>query len=73
MSILRTAVAAANIAKAMARSPAVRAGVALAPVLLSPAVRAKARDAALSTAYDAGRVARTIVDKARMAVRSDRS
>ncbi|WP_374622150.1 hypothetical protein [Devosia sp.] len=73
MSILRTALAAANIAKAVVRSPAVRAGVALAPVLLSPAVRAKAREAALSTAYDAGRMARAVVDKARSTGRPDRS
>lgn len=65
MSILRTAVAAATLARTLAMHPAVQAGIALAPVLLTPAVKAKAREATLSTAYGAGQLARKIVDGTR--------
>ncbi len=65
MSILRTAVTAAAIARTVARHPAVQAGIALAPVLLTPAVKAKARDAALTTAYGAGVLARKLVNGTR--------
>ena len=65
MSILRTAVAAAVLARTVARHPAVQAGIALAPILLTPAIKAKARDAALSTAYEAGVLARKVVEGTR--------
>ena len=42
--------------------PAFQAGLALAPVLLTPEVKAKARDAVLAGAHGAGVVARRIVD-----------
>ena len=65
MSILRTAAVAATLAHRVARHPAVQAGIMLAPVLLTPEVKAKARDAALSTAYGAGVLARKLVDGTR--------
>ena len=65
MLLLRAAVGAASMARTLVMHPAGQAGIALAPVLLSPAVRAMARDATLSTAYGAGQLARKIVDGAR--------
>ncbi len=63
MSLVRTAMTAAALARTLARSPVVRAGIAAAPLLLTPQVKAKARDAALSTAYKAGVVARKILKR----------
>jgi hypothetical protein len=40
----------------------VRAGIAAAPLLLNPKVKAAAREATLSGAYRAGQLARRIVD-----------
>ena len=62
MSILRTATTAATVARTVLRSPAVRAGLALAPALLAnPVVRERARELTLGAAYGAGVVARRIV------------
>ncbi|MDB5538745.1 MAG: hypothetical protein JWQ89_472 [Devosia sp.] len=65
MSIIRTAVTAAALARTVIGHPMVRAGIAAAPLLLTPKVKAAARGAALTTAYRAGVVARKIVDSAR--------
>lgn len=63
MSVFRLAVTAAGVAVTLARHPAVRAGLRAAPLLITPAMREKAADAALSTAYRAGALARRIVPK----------
>jgi hypothetical protein len=62
MSIIRTAIAAATIARRVATHPVV---LAAAPVLLSPQVKEAARKATLSGAYKAGQLARKIVDSTR--------
>lgn len=62
MSIIRSAVTAAALARTMIAHPMVRASIAAAPLLLTPKVKAVAKDAALSTAYRAGVVARKIMD-----------
>ena len=62
MSIIRTAVTAAALARTMIAHPMVRAGIAAAPRLLTPKVKAAAKDVTLSTAYKAGQLARKIVD-----------
>ncbi len=62
MSIIRTAMTAAALAKTMVRHPMVRAGIAAAPLLLTPQVKAAARDATLTGAYKAGQLARKIVN-----------
>lgn len=62
MSIIRSAVAAAALARTLVAHPMVRAGIAAAPLLLTPKVKAAAKDATLSTAFKAGRLARKIVD-----------
>ena len=62
MSIIRTAITAATLARTMIAHPMVRAGIAAAPLLLTPKVKAAAKDVTLSTAYKAGRLARKIVD-----------
>ncbi|WP_421759210.1 hypothetical protein [Devosia sp.] len=64
MSIIRIAVTAATIARTVVLHPAFQAGLALAPVLLTPEVKTKARDAVLAGAHGAGVVARRIVDSA---------
>ena len=65
MSIIRTAVTAATVARTLVRHPVVRAGIAMAPALLTPAVQAKAKEAALTTAYGAGVLARKVMNKVR--------
>lgn len=65
MSIIRTAVTAAALARTVIAHPMVRAGIAAAPLLLTPKVKAAAQDAALSTAYKAGVMARKIIDSTR--------
>jgi hypothetical protein len=62
MSIIRSAVTAAALARTMIAHPMVRAGIAAAPLLLTPKVREVAKDAALNTAYKAGVMARKIID-----------
>lgn len=63
MSVFRLAVTAAGVAVTLARHPAVRAGLRAAPLLITPAMREKAADTALSTAYRAGVLARRLVPK----------
>lgn len=67
MSIIRTAMTAAALARSMVAHPMVRAGIAAAPRLLTPEVKAVARDATLNGAYKAGQLARRIVDSTRKA------
>lgn len=62
MSIIRTALTAAAFARTVVRHPMVKAGIAAAPLLLSPQVKAAARDATLTSAYKAGQLARKIVN-----------
>lgn len=62
MSIIRTAMTAAALARTMVAHPMVRAGIAAAPLLLTPKVKAAARDATLTGAYKAGQLARKIVN-----------
>jgi len=64
MSLLRTAITAATLARRVARHPVV---LAAAPVLLNPKVQAAARDATLTGAYKAGQLARKIIDSTRKA------
>ena len=64
MLIVRTVVAAATMARTVVLHPAFQAGIALAPILLTPEVRARAAQAVLSGAHGAGIVARKIVDGA---------
>ena len=65
MSILGRAVGAAFAARTVLGHPVVQVGLAVAPLLLSPQVRAAARDLALSGAYQAGQAARRVVDAGR--------
>ena len=65
MSIIRTAITAATLARTMIAHPMVRAGIAAAPLLLTPKVKAAAKDATLNTAYKAGQLARKIIDSAK--------
>jgi hypothetical protein len=65
MSIIRSAVTAAALARTVIAHPVVRAGIAAAPLLLTPKVKAAAKDATLNTAYKAGQLARKIVDSAK--------
>lgn len=60
MSVFRAAVTAAGVAATLARHPAVRAGMRAAPLLITPGLRQQATEAALSTAYRAGVVARKL-------------
>ena len=62
MSIVRSAMAAAALARTVIAHPMVKAGIAAAPLLLTPKVKAAARDATLSGAYRAGVLARKIMD-----------
>ncbi|OEO28340.1 hypothetical protein VW23_005105 [Devosia insulae DS-56] len=62
MSIIRGAITAAALARTVIAHPMVRAGIAAAPLLLTPKVKAAAKDATLNTAYKAGQLARKIVD-----------
>lgn len=63
MSVVRLALTAASIAVTVARHPAVRAGLRAAPLLVTPAMREKAAETALSTAYRAGTLVRRIVPR----------
>jgi hypothetical protein len=63
MSVLRVAVAAATVAVSVARHPVVRAAVRAAPLLITPAMKEMASDAALNAAYRAGMAARRIVPR----------
>ena len=63
MSVLRVAATAFTVAVAVARHPAVQAGLRAAPKLITPVMREKAADAALATAYQAGVLARRIVPR----------
>ena len=65
MSILTRAVSAAVLARTVIGHPVVQAGLAVAPLLLTPQVRAAAAEATLSTAYKAGVVARKMVEATR--------
>lgn len=65
MSIIRSAATAAALARIVIAHPMVRAGIAAAPLLLTPKVKAAAKDVTLSTAYKAGQLARKIVDSTR--------
>lgn len=65
MSIIRSAMTAAALARTVIAHPAVRAGIAAAPLLLTPQVKAAARKVTLSGAYQAGVLARKIVDSTR--------
>lgn len=61
MSVFRAAVTAAGVAVTLARHPAVRAGMRAVPLLITPRMRQQAAEAALSSAYQAGVVARKLV------------
>ena len=61
MSVLRVAVTAAGVAMAVARHPAVRAGLRAAPLLITPGLRQQASEAALDAAYRAGALARKLI------------
>lgn len=63
MSVFRLAVTAATVAISVARHPAVRAAVRAAPLLITPAMRERASEAALGAAYQAGVVVRRIVPR----------
>jgi len=65
MSILRTAMTAAALARTVVAHPMVRAGIAAAPLLLTPKVKEAAREATLNGAYKAGVLARKLVDSAK--------
>lgn len=62
MSIIRTAMTAAALARTMVAHPMVKAGIAAAPLLLTPKVKEAAREATLNGAYRAGVLARKIID-----------
>ncbi len=63
MSVFRVAATAFTVAAAVARHPAVRAGLRAAPKLITPVMREKAADAALATAYQVGVLVRRIVPR----------
>jgi len=63
MSVLRLAITAASIAVTVARHPVVRAGVRAATLLITPAMREKAAETALSSAYQAGVFVRRIMPR----------
>jgi len=65
MSILTRAMSAAVLARTVIGHPVVQAGLAVAPLLLTPQVRAAAAEATLNTAYKAGVVARKMVEASR--------
>lgn len=63
MSVFRIAITAATVAVSVARHPAVWAAVRAAPLLITPTMREKAADVALTGAYRAGALVRRIVPK----------
>ncbi len=65
MSIIRSAMTAAALARTVIAHPAVKAGIAAAPLLLTPKVKEAAREATLNGAYKAGVLARKLLDSTR--------
>ena len=65
MSILTRALTAATLARTVIGHPVVQAGIAMAPLLLTPQVKAAAREATLSGAYKAGTLARKVLEATR--------
>lgn len=63
MPLFARTVATIAMARAVARHPLVRAGIAAAPKLVTPEVKAKARDVALDAAYGAGTMTRKLLKK----------
>jgi hypothetical protein len=63
MSVFRVAVSAISVAAAVARHPAVRAGLRAAPLLITPRMKQLAADATLNAAYNAGVVARKVIKR----------
>ena len=63
MSPIRTAVTVFGVAMTVARHPVVRAAVRAAPHVMAPQVRAKAKDATLEAAFQAGKIARKLVKR----------
>lgn len=63
MSVFRVAVTAISVAAAVARHPVVRAGLRVAPQLITPAMRQRAADVTLDAAYNAGVVARKLIKR----------
>jgi hypothetical protein len=61
MSIASRVIGTVGVAGRLVRHPAVQVAIAIAPLLITPQVRAAARDAALESAYRAGVLARRIV------------
>jgi len=65
MSNLTRALTAMTIARGVVAHPAVQAGLAVAPLLLTPQVRAAAKEATLAGAYKAGVATRHVVNSLR--------
>ena len=65
MSILTRALTVAMRARTVIGHPVVQAGIAAAPLLLTPQAKEAARKATLDTAYKAGVVARKVVNATR--------
>jgi hypothetical protein len=63
MSAIRTAAAMIGVAMTVARHPLVRAAVRAAPHVVTPQARARAKDATLEAAFQAGKLARKIVKR----------
>jgi hypothetical protein len=63
VSAIEITVALVGVAVAVSRHPAVRAGIKAAPLLVTPGMKSAAADAALSTAYKAGVLARRLVPR----------
>lgn len=61
MSVFRLAITAATVAMSVARNPVVRAGIKAAPRMITPQVRAAARQKTLDAAYTAGTIVRRIM------------
>jgi len=61
--VFRVAITAVSVAAAVARHPAVRAGLRAAPLLITTKVKQKAADAALGAAYNAGAMMRKLVKR----------
>ena len=63
MSAIRAAVTVIGVAMTVARHPLVRAAVRAAPHVVTPQMRAKAADATLDAAFQAGKMVRKIVKR----------
>lgn len=61
MSVIRLAITAATVAVSVARNPVVRAGLRAALQVITPQMRAAAREKTLDAAYTAGTLVRRIV------------